>query len=337
MNKQGKGGGFFTLIIFLIIIIVIWAIIAPTSFTSAKTKFLNIFKGPTTYTCYTCDGSTLTKTNIVCDTANKEYSSIAARDEACKKITVVIDNVTTPVVRDHMNQTLTVANWNLQIFGDTKSLNATLLRKYADTIDDYDIIFIQEIRDEDQVAFQRLCIFLPDYYCEISSRAGRTNVKEQYGIIYKRGIFLINMTDYNPDTLDRWQRPPIRAKFSLNGYILTVYNIHTDPEEVKEELQNLESLINSDNDPTTPMMVIGDLNADCQYYSELYSDEFNTWTWVVKDYDRTNMGQMSCAYDRIIVNDYLRQDTITYGVRSADIDKSMSDHYLIWAQIDAST
>ncbi len=54
---------------------------------------------------------------------------------------------------------MTIANWNLQIFGDAK---AHLVPVYASIIDDYNITFVQEIRDADLSAFIQLCAALPD-------------------------------------------------------------------------------------------------------------------------------------------------------------------------------
>ena len=57
---------------------------------------------------------------------------------------------------------LSIANWNLQVFGPSKASNDTLLRYYADHIDDYDIIVIQEIRDASGVAIEKLAMQLPE-------------------------------------------------------------------------------------------------------------------------------------------------------------------------------
>ena len=43
---------------------------------------------------------------------------------------------------------LTIATWNLQIFGVTKAANEELLQDYVSILDDFDIVFVQEIRDK---------------------------------------------------------------------------------------------------------------------------------------------------------------------------------------------
>ena len=83
---------------------------------------------------------------------------------------------------------LSIANWNLQIFGDTKAGNENLVNFYATVIKNYDVVFVQEIRDADGNAFNVLCSKLSEYNCIASSRAGRSTSKEQYGMIIKKGI-----------------------------------------------------------------------------------------------------------------------------------------------------
>jgi len=224
---------------------------------------------------------------------------------------------------------LTIANWNLQIFGDTKEENKDLMVKYATKISKYDIIFVQEIRDSDGSAFQNLCFMLPEFNCEISSKAGRTNSKEQYGIIFRKNITLVGFKDFNPDSQDRWERPPIKTTFDISGYKLNVYNIHTDPDKVKEELSALEKAVFNEG----RVIVLGDLNADCSYYNRQKSSEFQNWFWALDDLQDTTVSQSDCAYDRIIFNKEASKDFVKSGIDSQDITKDVSDHYLVWAEI----
>jgi hypothetical protein len=101
-----------------------------------------------------------------------------------------------------------IANWNLQIFGQNKSKNKELMDFYVSVIDDYDIVFIQEIRDSSETSFLELCKRLPEYNSVVSSRAGRTTSKEQYGVLYKKNINVSEFEDYNPDEEDRWGKAP---------------------------------------------------------------------------------------------------------------------------------
>lgn len=227
-------------------------------------------------------------------------------------------------------ETIKIANWNLQIFGQTKESNQELMDFYSSVIDDYDIIFIQEIRDKSEKSFSKLCSMLTNYICEISSRAGRGNNKEQYGIIYKNKIILKNFYDYNPDEQDRWERPPIRTDFKIKNYSLTIYNIHTKPEDVQIELNYLEEIAII----TGNVIIIGDLNADCDYYDNEKENEFEKWNWVVGDREDTTSTNSNCAYDRILINSDAKEAYHSSGVYKKQITPEISDHYIVWLELE---
>lgn len=226
------------------------------------------------------------------------------------------------------NKGVKIANWNLQIFGVTKASDEELMNFYKDKINDYDIIFIQEIRDSTNTAFDKLCSLLNGYGCFISSRAGRTSSKEQYGLIYNKSIKMNYFKDYNPDKQNRWERPPIEVSFDFGNYNLTVFNIHIKPDDVKNELNYLDDVaLNKDY-----TMVLGDFNMGCSYYNNYIETEFDDWNFIIKDNDDTTSGYSDCAYDRIIVSNQLKDKVIKHSIEK-DIKKEQSDHYLVWVEI----
>ena len=240
------------------------------------------------------------------------------------KISVVVEEDTTP--------TITIASWNLQIFGKTKAANASLMNFYASVLDDYDILIVQEIREADGTAFEQLCAKLQNYTCAVSSRAGRSTSKEQYGVLYRtttssgEPLKLLNFQDFNPDAQDRWERSPIAVSFDVGGYVVTLYTIHTKPEDVDNELEALEDLV----DDTGNVIVLGDLNADCTYYNHQTSSAFADWHWVLDDQEDTTVAKTDCAYDRILLNEDAFTEYVRQGIYSEGIDAKVSDHHLVW-------
>ena len=235
-------------------------------------------------------------------------------------------------LKDNLNSSegkVKIANWNLQIFGDAKSAKQDIIDFYISSMKNYDIIFIQEIRDFDESSFQYLCSFFEDYSCLISSRAGRTTSKEQYGIIYKKYID-ITLTDYNPDQLERWERPPIKAEIKIKNYTINVYNIHTKTTDVLKELAYLEDLVENNGN----VMILGDLNADCDYYNAEKETQFDSWYWIVSDESDTTISSRSCAYDRIILNENAFKEYSSRGIQSEGITPEISDHYMIWVELN---
>lgn len=226
-----------------------------------------------------------------------------------------------------------IANWNLEVFGDSKSRNLELMQSYANIISQYDIVFVQEIRDRDSSAFYDLCKLLPNYEFRLSSRAGRSIIKEQYGLLYRRGIKIRDFKDFNPDHQDRWERPPICASFNIDDYNFTIYNIHTDPDNVKRELNYLEKLVSQN--PEGNITILGDLNADQSYYNNQRETEFDSWHWLIKDFEDTTTTSTNAAYDRIIMNSDAFEEYLSHGIHKQGITRSMSNHYLVWFEIEA--
>jgi deoxyribonuclease-1/deoxyribonuclease-1-like protein len=222
---------------------------------------------------------------------------------------------------------LKIASWNLQAFGEKKSGNSTLMALYSKAMKQYDIIFIEEIRDSAGAAFPKLCALMEGYECANSSRAGRSASKEQYGIIY-RGVKLAGTKDYNPDAQDRWERPPFQATFSKGSYSFTALVEHTKPENTTLEMAALDALASN---LSGNVVVLGDLNADCDYYPA--KKDFAGWAWAISTGTDTTSKNTTCTYDRIIFNRAMAPEFVSSGVFSANVTPDMSDHYLVWAQI----
>ena len=212
------------------------------------------------------------------------------------------------------------------LFGKSKASKPELMDVYVDKLSKFDIAFVQEIRDISETAFPELCSRLEGYSCETSSRSGRSSSKEQYGVIYRDGIELVDLIDYAPSKQDEFERPPTQAVFDIDGYILNLVNIHTKPSDVPSEIEELE-IIASQIEGN--VVVLGDLNADCNYYNNDKETDFESWNWIIEDSEDTTVAKTDCAYDRIIMNDDAYSEFLTYGI-DTDVFKEQSDHYLVW-------
>ncbi|MBE3122683.1 MAG: thermonuclease family protein [Thermoplasmata archaeon] len=220
-----------------------------------------------------------------------------------------------------------IASWNLEVFGPTKASNETLLDYYADKLDDYDLFVVQEIRDVSGTAIEALAAKLPDYQYVISERAGRTTSKEQYAVFYNNRVLLFNITDWADEKQDEFERPPFEVTFTVNSWTFTLVTIHTKPSDVPNELTNLENLVGT---PTRDTIIIGDLNADGDYYNHGVISHFLDWNWVITSEMDTTVAASSNAYDRIIVNQTTENNYIWCGIMD-DVDERQSDHYLVYA------
>lgn len=250
---------------------------------------------------------------------------------------VKIINVSTPITpitppNPIINNvsSFTIANWNLQIFGQSKASNPLVLDFYDSKISKYDIIFVQEIRDVSGTAFPKLCSMLEGYKCNISMRDGRTDSKEQIGIIYREGYELLLLNEL-PDPNDVWERSPIMTVFNVSGLVFTIYNAHLKPDDVKSELTALYHAVNNGN-IFGNIVVLGDFNAACNYYNTT-DTVFDDWNWLITDNADTTVAKTDCAYDRIIVNNPMMDHVVTSIIDSAGINTTFSDHYLVAVEV----
>ncbi len=222
---------------------------------------------------------------------------------------------------------LYIASWNLQIFGQSKASNETLLNYYADKLDDYDILIVQEIRDVSGTAIETLAEKFPEYEYIISERAGQSSSKEQYAVFYNDRATLIDSYDYTTEYQKVMQRPPLKVTFTSNNWTFTLYTIHVQPDNVPGELSLLENIV---EEPSSDTIILGDLNADGSYYDEENIMHFTDWNWAITNDIDTTVATSDNTYDRIIINDATENNLLSVGVMD-DVTKDQSDHYLVYA------
>lgn len=228
------------------------------------------------------------------------------------------------------SESISIACWNLQIFGKTKASNETLLTYYSEKLKDFDIFIIQEIRDSSGTAIKKLSEKFPYHKYQISKRAGQSTSKEQYAIFYNENIQPINTYDYTNEYQSEMQRPPFIITFTAKNWAFSVLTIHTDPDQVDQELNITQQII---TDFSGDIIIIGDLNADGSYYDEKNIKHFNDWYWIIPNSIDTTVAASNNTYDRILVNGPAYNNYIKYGIMD-DVNKKQSDHYIIYAEFD---
>lgn len=225
---------------------------------------------------------------------------------------------------------ISIACWNLQIFGPSKASNHTLIDYYVEKLDDYDIFIVQEIRDASGEAIEILAQEFPDYEYILSNRAGQSSSKEQYAVFYNNQSTFVDYYDYQSEYQDEMQRPPLKVIFTSNNWTFTLFTIHTQPSNVPGELSIMEAIIGNTTGDT---IIIGDLNADGSYYDEDNIEHFTDWSWVVTNDIDTTVATSDNTYDRIMINEETENNYVSFGVMD-DVNKDQSDHYLIHANFN---
>jgi len=245
-----------------------------------------------------------------------------------------------------------IASFNIQIFGQKKCNNQTVINRLAAIITNFDLTAVQEIRD---ISGKTMPFFLKKinkisqapYQYVISRRVGRTRVKEQYAFIYNRKTVKYNNNAvlYNDRENDNFEREPFLASFTAERFDFTLINIHLKPGDVKREIKALENVfrkLQQESIPDKDIIILGDLNTDCRYFDEDQNTFFpkNIFSRVINNALDTTVSDSKCTYDRIIFSkkytdeDYagpagvFKYDSV-YKLKTAPL--KISDHYPVYA------
>jgi len=253
-----------------------------------------------------------------------------------------------------VGDTVKVAAFNIQIFGVTKREKTEVMNILAQTVREFDVVLVQEIRDSSETTAP---IFLdaingldgPDYAFIRSERLGRSSSKEAYAYFYNTESvqYLADTAFVFNDVDDVFEREPYIASFRAGGFDFTLIGIHTKPDDAYNEIGNLtivfDYVLGSGDE--RDIIALGDFNADGSYFDEdstanpLQGSEY---IWVISN-DFDTMTKTGRTYDRMVMTDYTYSseyitdssavyyfDTV-YGLNQS-FTESVSDHYPIFAE-----
>lgn len=219
-------------------------------------------------------------------------------------------------------------------------------------IRNYDVIAVQEIRDESQTALPALRDTVnsngANYDFVVSDRLGRTTSKEQYAYLYNMQTMQVIGSPYvYSDSNDMFQREPYVANFKAkNGnFDFVLITIHTDPDTATQEISDLPKVVDDAKikyQGEGDFIVMGDLNADCDYFNENSQSPWKSsdYNWIINNSFDTTTKSTDCTYDRIIITTPARTDfTGEAGVFRFDAaynltyesTTAVSDHYPVYA------
>ena len=246
-----------------------------------------------------------------------------------------------------------IASFNIQVFGQSKLAKPDAMSVIVQCIRQFDIVAIQEVRAKgDNV--------LPDLVKQLNAdgsrfsyligpRLGRTVSTEQYAF-----VFDTNRIEYDPssiatmnDPADLLHREPFAARFRVRtnspaqAFTFYLVNIHTDPDEVKQEVNALGDAyqaILSSSPAEDDVILLGDLNANEKQLGKLA--QIKGMHWVVSGGVMTNTRQNK-AYDNILFyGPATTEFTGNWGVLNfeqlfqltRDQALKVSDHFPVWAE-----
>ena len=252
----------------------------------------------------------------------------------------------TPCLADEASVTLSA--FNIQVFGRTKAQKATVMKQLAKILNRNELTFVQEIRDQSNRSIHQLLDQANERNAKplslaLSEPIGRTNSKEQYAYIYDdEALSLVGVEVYQ-DLQDDFEREPyIGIWENPFGYRFATIGLHARPSDVYRELASLPRVLSYVRNQwdLDDIMIMGDLNADCNYYNPERNGftmiDPEVWVWIENEAD-TTVTPTNCAYDRFLTVGDLKHYVVETEVfdfqkayrLSTATAKQVSDHYPI--------
>lgn len=240
-----------------------------------------------------------------------------------------------------------VLTWNIQNLGSCKMLGEkcssnkseemyTLIQvEFSRILKGYDLISIQEVSTSASVSKDDINAFVNSlqsgYKWKVSKNVGDTSGNsERFLVLYNPVKLTFESEAYIEQ--DCISRSPYIIKFKETPIYFVTTHIKAKKRAIVPELSCIESgLI----DVYPKWVVLGDMNADCNYFpkyrGQVSRTVFKEAKWYVNRGMDTTVAKTNCAYDRII------SDKTTVG-RNVNIirpistnpdlpEKRVSDHY----------
>jgi endonuclease/exonuclease/phosphatase family metal-dependent hydrolase len=246
---------------------------------------------------------------------------------------------------------ITIASFNIQVFGESKIAKPQVVDVLARVVRGCDIVAIQEVRAKsDHVIPQFLEAVNADgsrYQFVIGPRLGRTASKEQYVFMYDTTRIEIDPSSVAtvPNPGDRLHRPPMVARFRVrtsppeSGFSFWLVDIHTDPDEVPQEVDALADVfvaMRSARPDEDDVILLGDLNAGPPQFGRLGQIPGIGWAVSgVTTNTRRSKTYDNIIFDRAATSEYTGRWGVldlqnTFGL-SLDQALTVSDHNPVWA------
>ncbi len=261
--------------------------------------------------------------------------------------------------------TIRVASFNIQVFGEKKLANRNVADKLVLICRHFDVIAIQEVRSDNQNILPQFVEMLnadgSHYDYAIGPRLGRTDSKEQYAFVFDTASieFDRNQLYTIDDPDDLLHREPLVGWFRARGphpneaFTFSLVTVHTTPDPPRVLLGELNVLddvfmaVRNDGRQEDDVIMLGDFNANHLQLGELgqipgiacvigdmrdstgRTVPIPTNTLGTKQYDNI-LFEVSATTEfagRAGVFDFVREYNLT-----PEDGKWISDHFPVWAE-----
>jgi len=247
--------------------------------------------------------------------------------------------------------TVLIGSFNMKRFGPSKLGQPWVMEKFSTIIRHFDVIALQEITSQDQRTLPQLVELINragvNYSYTISPRMGRASSGyfEQYAFVYDTRRIRGGPEFCYPvqDDADVLHREPFVGRFETVGnrpFSFTLINMHTDPDEIKYELDVLADVfvnVRQFEYPEDDVILLGDLNADPKNFQKLGRiPGFVPVIVGIPTNTRKNKMLDNILIDQQKTNEFTGRAGVLdleqlFQLQLADVER-ISDHLPVWAE-----
>jgi endonuclease/exonuclease/phosphatase family metal-dependent hydrolase len=252
--------------------------------------------------------------------------------------------------------TVRVASFNIQVFGSSKASKPQVMSMLAEIVRQFDVVAIQEVRSKDQTLIPNFVRQInadgAKYEFVLGPRLGRTVSKEQYAFIFDSEKIEVDRSSVYTlsDPHDRMHREPLVALFRTRGpssseaFTFKLVNVHTDPDDVPEEMAALADVyraVANDGDGEDDVIMLGDFNTSEKKLYQV-AQVSPTITTALADVMTNTRGTK--AYDNLIfdgrhTSEFLGRsgvlDLVSVFKSTQEEILKVSDHLPVWGDFSA--
>ncbi|MBL8854589.1 MAG: hypothetical protein JNK57_11535 [Planctomycetaceae bacterium] len=251
---------------------------------------------------------------------------------------------------------LMLGSFNIQRFGESKSVNETVMNRLLEIAYPFDVLAIQEVVSQKEPVVQDFVTKLNAKYGAkfnyvVGPFVGRTSYVERAAYVYDTSrVKVLEQPFMLADPDDKLHREPLITRFqvredlSASPFSFVMVNLHLDPEDGVAELDHVSDLLNvlqsMFQGQEDDFLFVGDFNlSPGKMFSETKFASRPEWKPVLDDSVMTNT-RKDKAYDNMLyhvenTSEFLRrQGVIDLAARfriTLDETLEISDHLPIWA------
>ncbi|XP_037331913.2 deoxyribonuclease-1-like isoform X2 [Pungitius pungitius] len=248
----------------------------------------------------------------------------------------------------HLSTSLRLGAFNIQTFGKAKIEKVEVMDIITTIVHRYDIILIQEVRDSDLTATEKLMDHVNkrsiDYNYTVSEPLGPNTYKERYLFLYRTSMVSVLDTNQYPEG-GAFTRPPYAVKFSSPHTVVKEFVLipqHTTPTAAVKQIDALRDVVDDviTRMATNNVVLLGDFNAGCTYVKESDWKDIRLFTedrfhWLITNTQFSSV-KKDCPYDRIVVTNEMNIGVKPNSAQVYRFDKAsnVSDHYPVEVELN---